>query len=490
MNYRMIAGYCARIAAFAGLLATSGCSGGVDNEQLRVDVVSAQQDSFSVNRLPLPKASAYLRAATARGLVTFDSEGRVVPALASRWMVTDDGLTYAFRLNKARWNDMREVETDEVVAALNRRIPQLRGKIFGGALDNIITAERMTGRVMQIRLRAPMPSLLEYLASPEFGVIHDSNGSGPMIARSQDAHQILSWRTADGSDNMLLSDQRILLHKNTAVDGLARLKTEQTDMVTGGSYTTLPYLAVADLPGDRIDAGNRLGLFGLIFVRAGPFLSEPQNREAIAMALDRPRMLTAFDNVAWRERLTIVPDDLEDRGKVAPPDWVQLPIAERRSISQRRISLWKSEQGDIKPLRIAMPKGPGSRMLFAWLQADFAAVGLRVERVDLGASAELRLIDRLADASSAEWYLGQLSCGYAPICDTEADALLIAARRAQTAGERQRLLGEAEAAYQQLRNFIPLGNPLRWTAFRTGLDGYAPNSRGWHYLQTLGSGPT
>lgn len=490
MKFRVTLRLPISIAVLAGAMAASGCSGDVDNEQLRVDVVSDREDGFSVNRLPLPKASAYLRASTAQGLVTFDAEGRVVPALASRWMVTDDGLTYAFRLNKARWNDMREVDTGDVVAALNRRIPELRGKIFGGALDNIITAERMTGRVMQIRLRAPMPSLLEYLASPEFGIIHDSNGSGPMIARSQDAHQILSWRAEDVSNNMLLLDRRILLYKNTAVDGLARLKTDESDMVTGGSYATLPYLAAADLPDDNTDAGNRLGLFGLMLMRAGPFLSEPENREAIAMAIDRPRMLTAFKNVAWQERLTIVPGDLEDRGKVAPPDWAQLPVAERRASAQRIIGQWKAENGEVRPLRIAMPEGPGSRILFAWLQADLAAIGLKAKRVDPDTPADFQLIDRLADASSAEWYLGQLSCGNAPVCDADADTLLVAARSAQTAGERQRLFGEAEAAYQELRNFIPLGNPLRWSAYRTGLYGYAPNSRGWHYLQTLGSGPT
>lgn len=478
------------IAAVAATLAVAGCSGGVDNDQLRVDVVAGDDSGFSVNRLPLPTPSAYLRASTAQGLVTFDAQGRVVPALASRWMVTEDGQTFAFRLNKARWNNMREIDTGEVAAALNRRIRELRGKPFGGALDNIIAAERMTGRVMQIRLRAPMPNLLEYLASPEFGIVHEANGSGPMIARAQSGHQILSWREEDANGDILLSDRRILLHKNPAVDALARLKEEQTDLVTGGGFATLPYMAAAELPDDNRDAGNRLGLFGLLLVRAGPFLGEKENREAIAMALNRPRMLSVFEGADWRAQQMIVPDGIADRGKVTPPDWTRLNFAERRASAQRIIARWEQENGEVRPLRIALPEGPGVRMLFAWLRADLRAIGLDAEPVGLRAPTDFRLIDRLADATSAEWYLGQLSCLAAPVCDEDADALLTAARGAQTAGERQQLLGEAETAYQELRNYIPIANPLRWSAYREGLQGYEPNSRGWHYLQTLGSGPT
>jgi len=471
-------------------LIVAGCTPSVDNERLRVDVVTDDTGGFSVNKMPLPHASAYLRAATAQGLVTFDAQGRVVPALASRWMVTDDGLSYIFRLNKARWNDMREVETDDVAAALNKRIKELNSKTLGDALVNVINVERMTGRVLQIRLRAPMPNLLEYLARPEFGIIHESNGSGPMFARLQSGQQILSWRGENADGKMKLSDRRILLNKNNAVDALSRLKAEETDLVTNGNFTTLPYLTAAQIGEGSRDVSDRLGLFGLLVTGEGPFLSEAENREAIAMALNRPRMLTAFEDVTWRERIDIVPDTISDRGQVVWPDWRSLNIDERKANAERIIARWKAANGKIRPLRITMPDGPGSKMLFAWLRADLSAIGLDAKMVGMEENAEFRLIDRLASTSSAEWYLNQISCRATPVCDADADKLLAAGRSAQTAGQRKQLFGEAETAYQEKRNFIPIANPLRWTVFRPGLLGYEPNSRGWHYLQTLGSGPT
>src|SRR5579872_6281701 len=46
-----------------------------------------------------------VRGATAEGLVGFDEQGQIVPALADRWIVTDDGLSYIFRLRDGTWAD-------------------------------------------------------------------------------------------------------------------------------------------------------------------------------------------------------------------------------------------------------------------------------------------------------------------------------------------------------------------------------------------------
>ena len=72
------------LALFGALLTLSACSGGIDNNRLRVDVVEDSPREIAVGRMPLSPTSAYLRNATAQGLVAFDAEGRVVPALASR----------------------------------------------------------------------------------------------------------------------------------------------------------------------------------------------------------------------------------------------------------------------------------------------------------------------------------------------------------------------------------------------------------------------
>src|ERR1044072_3651952 len=52
---------------------------------------------------PLDSPSAFLTEAVAQGLVRFDSSGEIEPALAQSWIVSDDGLSYTFRIRRAAW---------------------------------------------------------------------------------------------------------------------------------------------------------------------------------------------------------------------------------------------------------------------------------------------------------------------------------------------------------------------------------------------------
>jgi hypothetical protein len=107
----------------------AACSNGIDNSRLRVDVIEETPREMAVGRLPLSPASAYLRNVTAQGLVAFDEQGRVIPGLGARWIVTDDDQSYIFRLQKTRWNNGREVKSDEVAASLSCTPAVLRASL-------------------------------------------------------------------------------------------------------------------------------------------------------------------------------------------------------------------------------------------------------------------------------------------------------------------------------------------------------------------------
>ena len=301
---------------------------------------------------------------------------------------------------------------------------------------------------------------------------------------------MLRLRVEANSQEMVLSEKRLFLSARKPATALARILEGESDLILGGTFDQIPLIAAAAPEDALIENTNVLGQFGLLVEGSGPFLSSQENREAIAMAIDRPRLLTSFEGSEWRELTSLVQENIEDRGEVSKPAWTSLNMQARKSRARSIIRDWETSKGNVRALRIAMPDGPGSRIVFAWLRADLAAIGLDAAKVGLGSEADFRLVDRLATISSASWYLDQLSCRRAPICDFEADALVKQAAAAGTLAERKRLFGEAETLLQQKRNFIPIAHPLRWTAQRQGLLGYAPNPRGWHYLQYLGRDPT
>jgi ABC-type oligopeptide transport system substrate-binding subunit len=471
-------------------VALAGCSQGIDNSRLRIDVIEDSPREITVGRMPLSPGSAYLRKATAQGLVAFDTGGRVVPALGARWIVTDDELGYIFRLQKTRWNNGREVRSDEVANALRARISELRRSRFGKELANIDKILPMTGKVVEIRLRAPIPNLLELLAQPEFGLVHNANGSGPMIAERITGNLFLRNRREEANGEIALDENRLTLAVHTPPRALARFALGQTDLVLNGRFEHLPLLTETDgnETGTRFDAVP--GLFGLLIVGDGPFLANASNREAIAKAIDRPKALTSFGITDWREALTLAPEALRNRTPLPRPDWTGQNMQERKADARITIAQWEGASGQVRPLRIAMPRGTGSRILFARLRADLASIGLDAERVTYTQPADFVLVDRVADVSSPGWYLDQLSCSATPICSETADALLDDARRAVSREERIRLWGEAESELARTRNFIPIANPVRWSLVRDGLLGFAQNPRGWHPLQYLGREPT
>jgi ABC-type transport system substrate-binding protein len=472
------------------LSCVSACSGGIDNSRLRVDVIEDTPHTFNTGLLPLPKSSAYLRSAATQGLVTFDKEGRVIPALASRWIVTDDGMSYIFRLNKTTWNDGKPVTADKVALAINTRISELRPSIMGRELSAVERAVPMTGKVVEIRLKAPAPNLLELLAQPEFGIVRKGVGSGPMQSKKQGSSMQLRMRGLDEKGKSILLSERLTLTSNAAAIALARFKAGQTDLVTAGQFQHLPALEAAKAENGTIQFDPVPGLFGLLIVKDGPFLSNEVNRDAIAKAIDRPKLLSSFGLLAWQETFTIVPESMANRASVIKPEWTNQNFASRRIQARQTIARWKSTNGAIRPLRIGLPNGAGSRILFARLRSDFAAIGLRIERATYDQDPDINLIDRIADISSPSWYLAQLSCQSTVVCDAQADGLVAAARLSPNKADRQRLLGEAETRLQTYRNYIPLANPISWSLTRDGLKGYAQSPRGWHLLQNLGRGPT
>ena len=96
-----------RLSATLLLTLLAACGGG-DNSALDMAVIGTPQDSpgtSSAKPLNDPLMGRLVRAATAEGLVSFDEQGRVIPALADRWIVTDDGHSYIFRLRDGNWSN-------------------------------------------------------------------------------------------------------------------------------------------------------------------------------------------------------------------------------------------------------------------------------------------------------------------------------------------------------------------------------------------------
>ena len=154
---------CAAALMFLTVLAAAGCQP-ADEGKTDVLVIGEAPKIVDASAGPLTEPQAVLLSSVAQGLVRFDASGQIVPGLAERWNVTDDGLSYIFRLRSMEWPDGRKLTAQQVARLLRRQIASRSNnplKDTLGAIDEIVP---MTDRVLEISLKAPRPHLLQLLA--------------------------------------------------------------------------------------------------------------------------------------------------------------------------------------------------------------------------------------------------------------------------------------------------------------------------------------
>jgi peptide/nickel transport system substrate-binding protein len=436
------------------------------------------------NREPLDPPSAVLAEAAAQGLVRFDAGGEIEPALAQRWIVSDDGLRYTFRLGKADWAGGGRVTAEQAVgrlkaaAAAASRNPL---KPILGAIDEIVA---MTDDVLEISLKSPRPNFLQVLAQPEMAIVRNGEGSGPYRAE----------RLPDGSVRLSLPSREdeeeggetaaLLLRGETAASAVARFAERQADLVVGGTLGDLPLARAARAPAAQLRFDPVGGMFGLAFTAPeGPF-AEVDARQALAMAIDRPALAAALGVPALQPRLSLLPGGIEGLAQVSAPAWILDPLPERQVRAAALLREAAGETGRLR-VRVALPPGPGFQPLFARLRRDWAAVGVETVLAPAGGPADLRLIDEVAPAGLASWYLRHFSCEASRICDPAADEMMAAARIAPDAASRRGLLANADRILAGLGPFIPLTTPVRWSLVAPRLTGFRPNPFGRHAVGEL-----
>ena len=470
--------------AATSLLALAACSAS-DSSPLGISIVDPTgQDKLDAAELE--PGAEYLRAATSQGLVRLDALGNIVPGLAERWIVTDDGLSYIFRLRNARWENGDPVSSEHVAAALKRRLSIEARSAIGADTAEVRDIRSMTGRVIEIRLLAPQPELLRILALPELGIRRNGRGTGPLVANREEYWTLLTERVDDNLDPYARRLVRPLqIRTESAAHAIARFALGESTLVLGGRFEHLPYLSAARISDNDVRADPVIGLFGLLVVNGKGFLSDPANRETIALAIDRDSLMTPLGIGQWQTMTRIVPLGLERYQPLIGDRWADLSLDQRREMARGRIVRWRQENETLPELRIAMPRGPGSRLVFGRIRRDLASIGLQSRMVAPDAKADLKLIDEVANYRQPGWFLNQLACAVRPVCNEQGDVLLAQARRAVDPVVRMTRMAEAEVAITSANTFIPLGAPVRFSLVRGNVPGFAITADGWHALPDL-----
>ena len=465
--------------ALAVLLLVGGCTRSEEGP-IAVSAIGAPPRLVNPSREPLDASSAYLLQTTAQGLVRFDADGDITQGLAQSWIISDDGLRYTFRLARAKWPDATPITADQVVARLKAVAAPSSPNPLKPAMGAVEEIVGMTDEVLEIGLKAPRPNFLQLLAQPELAILRNGAGGGPFqIARRTGGALRLSPPKPD-EDSETRPPPDVVLRGEPAGIAIARFDRKEAALVLGGTAADLPLARAARLPGGASLAFDPVdGLFGFAFAPAadGP-LAAAEVRQALSMAVDRPAIVAALAVPNLQARESLLPAGVEGLAAPASPNWTAGTMAMRRALAQRTLA--GQLKGARLRLRVALPEGVGYRVLFAILRRDWAAIGVTAERVGPSAPFDLRLLDEVAPASLASWYLRHFVCGGGLVCNDTADQALEAARMAPNQEARRAALSEADRILAGDAPFIAIAAPVRWSLVAQRLTGFRPNPFGRH----------
>ncbi|QHL91307.1 ABC transporter substrate-binding protein [Sphingomonas changnyeongensis] len=475
-----------RFAALLGALALlGGCGSRAGDGPIRASIVGDPVTRPDRVGPATGQADRMLATMTGAGLVTFDENGQIRPALAQRWIVTDDGLSAIFRLDRDARLAGRPVSADAVARRLRAALARQRTTALGAALAAIDEVAVMTPDVIEMRLKLPRPPLLDLLARPELAVAGavpgpDSGGGFRGGARRGGWLTLTPLAAADTPPPPAL-----WLRGEPAARALARFSLGHADLVLGGSVVDWPLVRAAAIPARLVRTDPAEGLLGLVPARGGGLAGDPGNRAALAMAIDRDALGRLLDAPRWRPDLAVLPQPYGTAAAPHVPEWATLGLADRRATAAGRIAMWLARgRGRTAEVRLFLPPGPGSRLMFAALAADWRRIGVTALPASR-AEADLLLIDEVAPAPSAIWYLARLACPAPAICPAEAGEALAAARAATDPAERGRLLTVADRGIGAAALYIPIARPLRWSVVAQRFNLFRDNPRAVHPLDRL-----
>ncbi len=240
----------------------------------------------------------------AQGLVRANPTATAVePALAERWSVSGNGLTYTFFLRgAARFHDGRPVTADDVIASLERS--RALG-VYKWSLADVKTIAKLDDKRVAIVLNAPVASILARLAMISNAVFPKDQvtstgqreltkpiGTGPFMVREWVANDHLTldanpryWEAApDGKPYPYLDG---VIIKQVPEDTTKVLQIQAGDL---GGAEAIPFSQVPALkrdPRGQLLTFPQQQVYFMVIQLTRPPFDDVKVRQAMSLALDR-----------------------------------------------------------------------------------------------------------------------------------------------------------------------------------------------------------
>ena len=465
-------------------------------------------------------------------LVAYEpGKAEIVPALATSWHVSEDGLRYEFRLrphvpfHKARhFTPSRPLAAEDVVFSFMRQLAPRHPyhQVSGGAypyfqglgLPKIIKSVTAgdNGTVI-FELDSPYPAFLSILVL-DFASILSAEYADAMLAAG--TPERVDMEPVGTGPFQMVQYQRDALIRYVAHPDYWRGKTPLDNLV----FTITPDATIrfqklrdrechvvanpdpADIPAMTLDGDVKLArqvgmdVGYLAFNTTKPPLNDPRVRRALAMAIDREAILEKIYQGIGRPATTMAPAGLWSRGKPPPPPAAD-PEGAKRLLAKAGVTKLEI---DIWPSPVGKTYLPDARRTAEMIHEDWLKIGVDsriivttgrdfIKQTMVG-QHDAALFGWIAETLDRALFLAPiLGCEAAKSganrsywCNGKFDRLLDEAARAKNPSERETLYALAQAVLDEEVPILPIAHSINFTPMRNEVVNYRTSPLGGHYF--------
>ncbi|ANY09324.1 ABC transporter substrate-binding protein [Pseudonocardia sp. HH130630-07] len=244
-------------------------------------------------------ASLFVVSLLHRGLVAYDADGAVVPALASSWETTGD-TTHTFTLRPGlTFHDGTALTSADVARTLEFLADPANSARIASAMGSVAEARTPDATTVVVRHSEPNAAFLAYLADPSAGVLPPSAfgpdaentvGAGPFRLVRESSGFAMTLERFDGyhdAGSVRLGGVEISYYTdgNARTNALLSREVDLIDYVPWESFDQID----SD-PDLTLDAQSGLVMYLAFNVTEGPF-ADARVRRAVAHAINRDNVV-------------------------------------------------------------------------------------------------------------------------------------------------------------------------------------------------------
>ena len=454
------------------------------------------------------------------GLVAAAPGGRIVPAVAQRWVVSADGKTWQFFLDPAaRWSNGEPVTAADFVFAWRRLVDPRTGAPYASFLDAVAQAPAIIAGqlpptalgvsavrpdLLQVQLSQPTPFFLEQLRHYATYPVHEatlrrfgSRWTRPGALVGNGAYELVQW--TPGGELTLRRNPHYRGRGESGPGSFARVvyipledpatellmwKSGALDITWELQPSMLPRLREEHARALRVDP--LLGTFFLALNLQHPALSDVRVRRALSMAVDRDSLVRDITRSGELPASRWIPPGTPGVAELALP-WSTWPLEKRQHEARALLAQAGFGPGKALTLDLVYDVGSVHREVAVACADMWSAIGIQtrlvnVERRVLSSLRTDRRFDLLragwtgdyADAHTflEIWHSAAGGLNQSRYRSERFDALLAASRSQTDPDRRRQALLAAESQLLEDMPMIPLYFLARRGLVREGVCGW------------------